>query len=97
MYYVTFLITNTYGKDIHLRTSFPPPFDKIAIIHGQTVRLTVKVLSQEDVTFEAFVAKTGEKITINGQFVFSITPQESRDVVTVLRVPEFLGMFPEYY
>jgi hypothetical protein len=93
VYYVTFIITNTYGKDVYLRTSLPSPYNTIIIINGKTVRMSIKVLTQEDITFEAFVRETGEKITINGQDVFTITPRDSAGESTVLRLPELIGMF----
>ncbi len=91
MYYVTFIISNTYGKDVDLRTRLPVPFNKITIINGQTVRLSIKVSTRKDVGFQAFVSETGETITLNGEDVFPITPRESADEVTVLRLPEIIG------
>ena len=93
VYYVTFIITNTYGKDIDLRTSMRSPFDVITVLNGKTVRMPIKVPTQEDVIFQAFVRETGEKITINGQDIFPVTPRDSGDEATILRVPELIGLF----
>ena len=91
MFYVTFIITNTYGKDVNLRSSLASPFDDITIVNGQTVRLTIKVPTQQDVTFEAFVKESGERISVNGKDAYSITPRENSKKATVLRIPEFSG------
>ena len=97
VYYVTFIITNTYGQDINLRTSLPSPFESITIIHGQTVRLTVKVPTQEDVTFEAFVRRTGERITVNDRVIYSMTPRDGLTDATVLRIPESPGIWRGHF
>jgi hypothetical protein len=93
VYYVTFIITNTYGKDVYLRTSLPSPFNKFMIINGNTVRMPIKVPTQQVVTFEAFVRGTEESITINNKGVFPIIPRDNPDEVTVLKLPELIGMF----
>ena len=69
------------------------PFDVITVLNGKTVRMPIKVPTQEDVIFQAFVRETGEKITINGQDIFPITPRDSGDEATILRVPELIGLF----
>jgi FMN-dependent NADH-azoreductase len=55
--------------------------------------MSIKVLTQEDVTFETFVRETGKKITINGQDVFTITTRGNAGEPTVLRISELIGMF----
>ncbi len=55
------------------------------------MRLSIKVSTRKDVGFQAFVSETGETITLNGEDVFPITPRESADEVTVLRLPEIIG------
>ncbi|CAB4011013.1 Glyco X precursor, partial [Paramuricea clavata] len=94
VYYVTFIITNTYGKDVYLRTSLPSPYNTIIIINGKTVRMSIKVLTQQDVTFEAFVRETEENITINGQDMFTITPRDSPGEPIVLNLPELIAAPP---
>jgi len=91
-YYVTFIITNTYGQDIDLRTSLPSPFNTITIINGQTVRLAVKVPTQQDVRFEAIVRETGERITINDRKIYFMTPRDDSTEATVLQIPESPGI-----
>ena len=54
--------------------------------------MSIKVLTEQDVTFEAFVRETGEKITINDQDMFTITPRDSPGEPTVLSLPELIGM-----
>ena len=68
------------------------PFDVIIVLNDKTVRMPIKVPTQEDVIFEAFVRETGEKITINDQDIFPITPRDSGDEATILRVPELIGL-----
>lgn len=53
--------------------------------------MTVEVPSQQDATFEAFVKETGERISVNGKDMYSITPRENSKKATVLRIPEFSG------
>jgi hypothetical protein len=55
--------------------------------------MSIKVLTQQDVTFEAFVRETVEKITINDQDMFTITPRDSPGEPTVLSLPELIGMY----
>ena len=56
--------------------------------------MPIKVPTQQVVTFEAFVRGTEESITINNKGVFPITPRDNPDeVVTVLKLPELIGMF----
>ena len=93
VFYVTFIITNTYGKDINLKTSMLSPFNMITVINGKTVRMSIEVTAPQDVTFEAFVRETGEKITLNGQDEFPITPRDNKDEATILRVPDLIGLF----
>lgn len=93
VYYVTFIITNTYGKDVSLKTSVLSPFNMITVLNGKTVRMSIEVTTPQDVTFEAFVRETEEKITLNGQDEFPITPRDSKDEVTILRVPDLIGLF----
>jgi hypothetical protein len=90
VYYVTFIITNTYGEDVYLITSLPSPFNRLVILNGKTVRMPIEVPSQQDVTFEAFVRDTGEKITINDEEIIRVTPSANPDEVNVLRLPELI-------
>ena len=55
--------------------------------------MPIKVPSQEDVTFEAFVRGSGERITINNEELIRITPSANPDQVNVLRLPELIGKF----
>ncbi|XP_028402030.1 uncharacterized protein LOC114524971 [Dendronephthya gigantea] len=87
VYYVTFIITNTYGRHFDLRTSLPSPYNRIRIIKDQTVRMAIRVPTREDVTFEAAL-EAGEQISVNGKDVFLVTPRENPKKVTVLTVPD---------
>ena len=56
------------------------------------MRLTVKVGTQRDVKFEAFVKGTGERITVNDRDTYFMSPTEERGEATVLQIPESPGI-----
>lgn len=93
MFYVTFIITNTYGKDVDLTTGLSSPFDKFTILNGKTVRMSIELPTQQVAAFEAFVRKTGEKIKINDLDVVRIQARDNRDEVNELQLPEVVGMY----
>ena len=94
MYYVTFIITNTYGQDVDLTTGLSSPFGKFTVLTGKTVHMSIKLPSQQAATFEAFVKETGEKIKVNGQDAVPIIARDNPDEVNELRLPEvIIGMF----
>ena len=93
MFYVTFIITNTYGKDVDLTTGLSSPFDKFTILNGKTVRMSIELPTQQVAAFEAFVRKTGEKIKINDLDVVRIQARNNRDEVNELQLPEVVGMY----
>lgn len=87
-----FIITNTYGKDIILTTNLYNPFDKIGVLNGQTVLLTIRVATKNDVTIGAVERGTDKLVQINGRDVFLMTPEEQPGRATVLSVPDSAGI-----
>lgn len=90
MYYIMFIITNTYGQDIILRTTLYSPFDNIIVLKDQTVRLDIPVSSMNNVDIRAVERGTGKEVKINDQVVFVMAPQEKDGILFVLKVPEYI-------
>ena len=85
-----FIITNTYGQDIILRTTLYRPFDNIIVLKDQTVRLDIPVSSMNDVDIRALERGTGKEVKINDQVVFVMAPQDKDGKPIVLNVPEYI-------
>ena len=85
-----FIITNTYGQDIILRTTLYRPFDNIIVLKDQTVRLDIPVSSMNNVDIRALERGTGIEVKINDQVVFVMAPQYKDGKPIVLNVPEYI-------
>ena len=85
-----FIITNTYGQDIILRTTLYSPFDNIIVLKDQTVRLDIPVSSMNNVDIRALERGTGKEVKINEQVVFVMAPQDKDGKPIVLNVPEYI-------
>ena len=85
-----FIITNTYGQDIILRTTLYRPFDNIIVLKDQTVRLDIPVSSMNNVDIRALERGTGKEVKINDQVVFVMAPQDKDGKPIVLNVPEYI-------
>ena len=90
MYYIMFIITNTYGQDIILRTTLYSPFDNIIVLKDQTVRLDIPVSSMNNVDIRAVERGTGKEVKINDRVVFVMVPQDKDGKPIVLNVPEYI-------
>ena len=93
VYFVSFIISNTYGYNINLKTNLRNPFNDLVIINGQTVSLEVKVSNEEPIMFEAFVQEIGETIKINGVIKYNLRPKENSGNFTVLTLEENPGIW----
>ena len=96
VYYVAFIITNTYGEDIVLKTTLYSPYSKIILIDGQTIRLTIPVGTNDIVQFEAEERDSGTTIKINDQDIYPIEPQEILEDFTLLTVPDKIGKVTKF-
>ena len=93
VYYIMFIITNTYGQDIILRTTLYSPYDNIGVLKDQTVRFTIPVSSMDDVDIRGVERGTGKEVNINGQVVYVMAPQPNEDgKPIILSVPDYIGM-----
>ena len=60
-------------------------------MNGKTVRMSIKVATEQDASFEAFVKGTEERIPINGENIYPVKPQDNADEATLLVIPESVG------
>ncbi|XP_046853752.1 uncharacterized protein LOC124446913 [Xenia sp. Carnegie-2017] len=93
VYFVSFIISNTYGYNINLKSNLRNPFNDLVIINGQTVSLEVKVSNAEPIMFEAFVPEIGETIKINGVIKYNLPPKENSGNFTILNLEENPALF----
>lgn len=93
MFYVKFSVYNTYGKDIDLKTTLKGQFASMHLPAGQSISSTVHVKSRDRVKFEAFERDSGDRIPINEEDVYWVTPQPNKDKLFILDLPGFMSMY----
>lgn len=91
-FYIRFSISNTYGKDIDLKTSLEGGLSSVLVPAGQSLNLNVTVGSRDRVKFEAFERDSGNRVRINDEDVYWITPRPNKDKLFILDLPGFLSM-----
>lgn len=84
-FWISFKLTNDYGKTIELRTTLPAPNDKFSINDYAELTLVVKTTSIVPIILRALDKTTNLPVLLNGTKSFYLTPKLSQsDVYTLV-------------